>query len=63
MPVAVDPGEAGPVGGVPREPQPQAHRGCWPPTHHADHVGGLPALAAHWKCPTFGPAREVRESL
>jgi hydroxyacylglutathione hydrolase len=31
--------------------------------HHADHVGGLAALAARWKCPTFGPAREVREPL
>jgi hydroxyacylglutathione hydrolase len=31
--------------------------------HHADHVGGLPALAAHWRCPTFGPAREVSEHL
>jgi hydroxyacylglutathione hydrolase len=26
--------------------------------HHADHVGGLQALAAHWKCPVFGPAGE-----
>jgi hydroxyacylglutathione hydrolase len=26
--------------------------------HHADHVGGLQALAAHWKCPVFGPAHE-----
>ena len=31
--------------------------------HHADHVGGLPALARHWKCPTFGPAREVEVRL
>jgi hydroxyacylglutathione hydrolase len=31
--------------------------------HHADHVGGLPALAARWKCPTFGPAREVAAHL
>ena len=31
--------------------------------HHADHVGGLPALAAKWKCPSFGPAREVSEKL
>jgi hydroxyacylglutathione hydrolase len=27
--------------------------------HHADHVGGLQALAARWKCPTFGPAGEA----
>ena len=26
--------------------------------HHADHVGGLVALAREWRCPTFGPARE-----
>jgi len=26
--------------------------------HHGDHVGGLQALAAHWKCPVFGPAGE-----
>ena len=31
--------------------------------HHADHVGGLPALASRWKCPTFGPAREVSATL
>ena len=27
--------------------------------HHGDHVGGVPALAAHWRCPVFGPARET----
>jgi hydroxyacylglutathione hydrolase len=27
--------------------------------HHADHVGGLAALAAHWRCPAFGPAGEA----
>jgi hydroxyacylglutathione hydrolase len=26
-------------------------------------VGGLEALAAHWRCPTFGPRREVTEKL
>lgn len=31
--------------------------------HHADHVGGLPALAKRWKCPTFEPAREVAAAL
>jgi hydroxyacylglutathione hydrolase len=31
--------------------------------HHADHVGGLPALVRRWKCPTFGPAREVAAPL
>jgi hydroxyacylglutathione hydrolase len=27
--------------------------------HHGDHVGGLKALAAHWKCPVYGPAGEA----
>jgi hydroxyacylglutathione hydrolase len=26
--------------------------------HHGDHVGGLQALASHWKCPVWGPAGE-----
>ncbi len=26
--------------------------------HHADHVGGVEALAARWRCPVFGPAGE-----
>ena len=26
--------------------------------HHGDHVGGLQALKAHWKCPAWGPAGE-----
>ena len=31
--------------------------------HHADHVGGMPALARRWGCPTFGPAHEVASGL
>ena len=31
--------------------------------HHGDHVGGLVALAAHWRCPVFGPAGEAIEGL
>lgn len=31
--------------------------------HHADHIGGVPALAARWKCPVFGPARDGVEGL
>jgi hydroxyacylglutathione hydrolase len=27
--------------------------------HHGDHVGGLQALAEHWRCPVFGPANEA----
>lgn len=26
--------------------------------HHGDHVGGLAALKARWRCPAYGPARE-----
>ena len=31
--------------------------------HHADHIGGVPALAARWKCPVFGPAHDGVEGL
>ena len=31
--------------------------------HHGDHVGGLSALAARWRCPVFGPARERIEGI
>jgi hydroxyacylglutathione hydrolase len=31
--------------------------------HHGDHVGGLAALAARWKCEVFGPAGEKIEGL
>jgi hydroxyacylglutathione hydrolase len=31
--------------------------------HHADHVGGLVALASRWHCPTFGPAGEAIAGL
>ena len=59
---AVDPGDAQPVEEF------LARRGArltaiLATHHHADHVGGLPALAARWKCPTFGPAREVAADL
>ncbi len=60
--VAVDPGDAAPVEEF------LAARGLalaavLATHHHADHVGGLPALATRWKCPTFGPAREVSAAL
>jgi len=60
--VAVDPGDAAPVERF------LAERGLrlaavLATHHHADHVGGLPALAQHWRCPTFGPAREVAAAL
>lgn len=31
--------------------------------HHADHVGGLLALKARWRCPVWGPAGEAIEGL
>jgi hydroxyacylglutathione hydrolase len=60
--VAVDPGDDAPVEDF------LAARGLnlaavLATHHHADHVGGLPALARRWKCPTFGPAREVAAAL
>ena len=60
--VAVDPGDAAPVEAF------LASRGLrltavLATHHHADHVGGLPALAARWACPTFGPRREVDAQL
>src|SRR2546421_8590263 len=59
---AVDPGDAKPVETFLRD------RGLRLTAviathHHADHVGGLAALAGHWRCPTFGPSREVAEKL
>src|SRR5690242_8519238 len=58
----VDPGDAGPVEAF------LAKRGLelaavLATHHHADHVGGLPALVAHWRCPTFGPAHEVPSGI
>ncbi len=31
--------------------------------HHADHVGGLTALKARWKCRVWGPAGEAIEGV
>jgi hydroxyacylglutathione hydrolase len=26
--------------------------------HHPDHIGGVPALVKHWRCPVHGPAHD-----
>jgi hydroxyacylglutathione hydrolase len=60
--VAVDPGDAAPVESF-LEQRGLTLTAILATHHHADHVGGLPQLATHWKCPTFGPAREVTAHL
>ena len=60
--VAVDPGDAAPVQRF-LEARALTLTAVLATHHHADHVGGLPALARRWKCPTFGPAREVAATL
>ena len=59
---AVDPGDAAPVQQF-LESRGLALAAVLATHHHADHVGGLPALAQRWKCPTFGPANEVSAPL
>ena len=56
--VAVDPGDAKPVDAF-LESRGLALAAILATHHHADHVGGVPDLVRRWKCPTFGPAREV----
>ena len=60
--VAVDPGDAAPVEAF-LESRDLELTAVLATHHHADHVGGLPALASHWRCPTFGPKREVAAHL
>ena len=60
--VAVDPGDAAPVERFLDE-RGFSLAAILATHHHADHVGGLEALAGNWKCPTFGPAREVAAGL
>jgi hydroxyacylglutathione hydrolase len=55
--VAVDPGDAAPVEDFLKR-RGLGLTAVLATHHHADHVGGLQALARHWQCTTFGPARE-----
>ena len=59
---AVDPGDARPVQRF-LEERSLTLTAVIGTHHHADHVGGLEELAQRWKCPTFGPQREVSQHL
>ncbi len=58
----VDPGEAAPVEAF-LERRGLNLTAILATHHHADHVGGMAELARRWKCPTFGPAREIASGL
>jgi len=55
---AVDPGESPPVERFLEEKGLEL-TAILATHHHGDHVGGVPALFARWRCPVFGPARET----
>lgn len=54
----VDPGDDGPVEAF-LEARGLALTAILATHHHGDHVGGLEALAARWRCAVFGPAGEA----
>jgi hydroxyacylglutathione hydrolase len=58
----VDPGDAAPVAKALAE-QGLELAGILATHHHADHVGGIPALLAENSCPVYGPAAERIDSL
>lgn len=58
----VDPGDAAPVQAY-LEARGLALTAILATHHHADHVGGLAALKARWRCPAWGPATEAIDGL
>ena len=58
----VDPGDAAPIEKF-LETQGLELAAILATHHHADHVGGVPALAEHWRCPVFGPASDGVKGL
>lgn len=60
--IAVDPGDAAPVRTA--LSQRQLNLSAVLVTHHhPDHAGGAAALAAEYRCPVYGPAREMIPAL
>ncbi|HXS51510.1 MAG TPA: hydroxyacylglutathione hydrolase [Usitatibacter sp.] len=54
---AVDPGDAAPIQRFLDERRLELSA-ILATHHHADHIGGVPALVERWKCPVFGPAHD-----
>jgi hydroxyacylglutathione hydrolase len=59
---AVDPGDAAPIQRF-LEAHGLALSAILATHHHGDHIGGVAALVARWKCPVFGPAHDGIEGL
>ena len=58
----VDPGDAAPVQAF-LEERGLTLTAILATHHHSDHVGGLAALKARWRCPVWGPAGEAIAGL